>query len=118
MIRPPDNHLQDDARAMSVPSRTRLPVNYSISSIISCILKKLLGPHSVTGIYGSGPCNACSAQTCLCAQPCASPALQTPALESLGICVERICDDLADLTGNTSWRLRWLKHFGLPQQSA
>ncbi len=101
---------------MAVSSHTRLPVKYSISSIISCIPKKLLGPHSVSGIYGC-PCNACSAQACLCAKPCASPALQTQALESLGICVERICNDLADLTGNTSWRLRWLKHFGLPQQT-
>jgi hypothetical protein len=39
MIQPSDYHLQHDAHAMPGSSHTLLPVNYSISSIISCILK-------------------------------------------------------------------------------
>ena len=70
----------------------------------------------VTGRFGSGPCNACSAQYCLKNQECKSPDLKTVSLEGAGICVDRLCSDLALVTGNRAWKLIWLKHFGLPQQ--
>jgi hypothetical protein len=34
----------------------------------------------------------------------------------MGICVDRLCSDLALLTANKAWKLTWLRHFGLPQQ--
>ena len=74
------------------------------------------GPGTVTGVFGSGPCAACSPQYCRQNQLCRTPALQTASLEACGICVARLCDDLALLTGNRSWTLTWLRHFGLPQQ--
>jgi len=46
-----------------------------------------------------------------------APKMKTISLESMGICVDRICSDLALLTGTPRWRLTWLKHFGLPQQT-
>ncbi|MCX5900579.1 MAG: DUF2284 domain-containing protein, partial [Proteobacteria bacterium] len=80
-------------------------------------IESVLGKGSVIERYGSGPCNACPAQHCLHSEPCASPELKTISLESMGICVDRLCSDLALLTGNPRWRLTWLKHFGLPQQT-
>ncbi len=79
-------------------------------------IRKALGPDSVTGIYGAGPCGACAKQPCRWGNPCKTPALRTSALESMGICVDQLCRDMADLSGNKSWRLTWLKHYGLPQQ--
>ncbi|MFC1591765.1 DUF2284 domain-containing protein [Thermodesulfobacteriota bacterium] len=80
-------------------------------------IEQVLGKNSITGIFGSGPCNACRAQSCLYGRPCKSPRLKTIALESMGICVDRLCSDLADCSGNSAWRISWLKHFGLPQQT-
>ena len=97
--------------------RWNTPWKFSVLHRLARDVRELLGQHAVTGLYGSGPCHACSTQDCLHSQPCACPELQTCSLESRGICVERICDDLAHLTGNSAWRLRWLKHFGLPQQT-
>lgn len=75
------------------------------------------GMEVVTGRFGSGPCNACSAQYCLQDQECKTPDLKTVSLEAAGICVDRLCSDLALVTGNRAWKLTWLRHFGLPQQS-
>jgi predicted metal-binding protein len=80
-------------------------------------IESLLGPGAVLERYGSGPCNACSAQHCLHSKPCRNPELKTTSLESMGICVDRLCSDLALLTGDPRWRITWLKHFGLPQQT-
>jgi hypothetical protein len=80
-------------------------------------IRALLGCDAVTGVFGSGPCEACTAQWCRHGEPCRTPALKTASLESCGICVDRLCSDLALLTGNAAWTIRWLKHFGLPQQT-
>jgi len=80
-------------------------------------IENVLGPGAVLERYGSGPCTACAAQHCLHSQPCKAPHLKTVSLESMGICVDRLCSDLALLTGDARWKLTWLKHFGLPQQS-
>ena len=80
-------------------------------------IEKVLGKKSVTGKYGSGPCTACKSQNCIYNKPCKSPELKTISLESMGICVERLCTDLALLTGQNAWKITWLKHFGLPQQT-
>lgn len=74
------------------------------------------GQATVTGEFGSGPCSACKAQRCLYNDQCRSPELKTASLESMGICVDRLCSDLALLTGNRAWNLTWLRHFGFPQQ--
>ncbi len=79
-------------------------------------IERVLGTGSVVERYGSGPCSACHAQRCLHGQPCKSPALKTVSLESMGICVDRLCSDLALLTGDAGWKLTWIRHFGLPQQ--
>lgn len=80
-------------------------------------IESVLGNGAVLERYGSGPCNACAAQHCLHSEPCRSPELKTISLESMGICVDRLCSDLCLLTGDARWRLTWLKHFGLPQQT-
>jgi len=80
-------------------------------------IEKIFGTGSVIEKFGSGPCTACNTQPCLRGKPCRNPSLKTFSLESMGICVESICSDLCLLTGQRAWKLKWLKHFGYPQQS-
>ncbi len=97
--------------------RWKVDWKFAVLHRLASEIKSLLGPGAVLERYGSGPCNACAAQHCLNGKPCASPMLSTISLESMGICVDRICSDLALLTGDPRWRITWLKHFGLPQQT-
>ena len=80
-------------------------------------IKQVLGKNSITGKFGSGPCNACKTQNCVYNKPCSSPKLGTVSLEAMGVCVDRLCSDLAALTDQASWKMTWLKHFGFPQQT-
>jgi len=79
-------------------------------------IEKALGEGSVVEKYGSGPCAACKTLSCMLGKPCKTPTLKTISLESMGICVDRICEDLAELTGQKAWKINWMKHFGFPQQ--
>ena len=80
-------------------------------------IRKAVGCRANVAVFGSGPCESCQQQLCRHNQPCESPRLQTTALESAGICVDRLCSDLSAMTGNAAWNLTWVKHFGLPQQT-
>jgi hypothetical protein len=90
---------------------------FAVLHRLACEIESALGKGAVLERYGSGPCNACASQHCLHSEPCPSHELKTVSLESMGICVDRVCSDLALLTGDVRWRLTWLKHFGLPQQT-
>ncbi len=90
---------------------------YSVLHRLAHDIRAVCGHDSVRGQFGAGPCEACSAQTCRYGRPCSAPKLQLPSLESLGVCVDRVCSDLALLTGNRSWKLRWLRHFGFQHQT-
>ena len=79
-------------------------------------IEKELGEGSVVEKYGSGPCAACPTISCMQGKPCKTPKLKTISLESMGICVDRLCADLADLTGQNAWKINWIKHFSFPQQ--
>ena len=79
-------------------------------------IEKSLGNGSVVEKYGSGPCAACPTIACMTGKLCKTPKLKTISLESMGICVDRLCEDLADLTGQKAWKINWMKHFGFPQQ--
>jgi predicted metal-binding protein len=79
-------------------------------------IEKALGKGAVVEKYGSGPCVACKTISCMTGKPCKTPKLKTVALESMGICVDRLCNDLAELTGQNAWKIKWMKHFGFPQQ--
>jgi len=68
-------------------------------------IEKVLGKGSVVEKYGSGPCVACPAISCMQGKPCKSPKLKTVSLESMGICVDRLCEDLADITGQNAWKI-------------
>jgi len=89
---------------------------FSVLHRLAKEIEAVCGQDTVTGTFGSGPCGACKAQHCLYHEGCKNPELKTASLESMGICVDRICSDLALLTGNRAWKLKWLRHFGLPQQ--
>jgi hypothetical protein len=80
-------------------------------------IDKALGKGAVVEQYGSGPCYACKKRTCLQGKECASPKQKMCALESLGISVDGICNDLAQLTGQKAWHITWIRNYGTPNQS-
>jgi len=96
--------------------RWRVKWKFDVLHRLGREIDEVCGSGTVTGVFGSGPCAACNAQYCLYGRPCKTPALRTASLEACGICVARLCDDLALLTGDRAWKLTWLRHFGLPQQ--
>ena len=79
-------------------------------------INSLLGEGAVTQRFGEGPCNAC-AQQCLGMGECRQPHLYTAALESQGVPVGQLTRDLAYFSGDKSWDIEFLKHFGMPNQT-
>lgn len=79
-------------------------------------INSLLGAGAVIQNFGNGPCQACR-QPCLGMGECRSPEIQTPALESQGVAVGQLNRDLAFFTGDKSWEIKFLKHFGLPNMT-
>ena len=77
----------------------------------------LLGKDGVVQKFGGGPCAACAPEPCECEGKCHAPADKIPALESLGVCVDQICKDCAQLTGDPAWPITWIKGFGGPNQT-
>ncbi|MCP4715815.1 MAG: hypothetical protein GY868_11915, partial [Deltaproteobacteria bacterium] len=105
--------LQTKLQAERWDTRWKFDVLHRLAKDIRAALNR----EAVKEIYGSGPCTACRKQDCMHELPCKSPSLKTISLESMGICVDRLCSDLALLSGDKRWQLTWLKHFGLPQQT-
>jgi len=80
-------------------------------------VESLLGKKAIIQQFGAGPCQACYPHTCLRMGKCRNPRQQTPALEAMGIPVGQLCRDMALLTGNKAWEIKWIKHFGLPNMT-
>jgi len=80
-------------------------------------IESLLGEKAIIQQCGAGPCQSCYPQTCLGMGKCRNPKQLTPALEAVGIPVGQLCRDMALLTGNKSWEIKWIKHFGLPNMT-
>jgi predicted metal-binding protein len=80
-------------------------------------IERALGKGTVVEKYGSGPCYACEKRSCLQGEECASPKKKMCALESMGISVDGLCGDLAQLTGQKSWNLTWVKDYGTSNQT-
>ena len=80
-------------------------------------IESLLGKKAIRQQFGAGPCQSCYPQTCLGMGKCRNPQQLTPALEAMGIPVGQFCRDMALLTGNKAWEIRWIKHFGLPNMT-
>ncbi|MCX8044527.1 MAG: DUF2284 domain-containing protein [Desulfobacterota bacterium] len=89
---------------------------FDVLYALAADIEEVCGKESVISVFGSGPCSACSEQYCLHHRPCKAPHRRTISLEAAGICVDRMCSDLAVLTGNNAWKLSWIRHFGLPEQ--
>jgi len=75
-----------------------------------------LGKGSVLQRFGHGSCQACG-KPCLRMGECRSPALYTPALESMGVAVGQLARDMAHFSGDGSWEIEFIKNFGLPNQT-
>jgi hypothetical protein len=79
-------------------------------------IEKVLGKEAVVQRFGAGPCQICHPEGCLENGNCRNPEKQVPALESMGIPVGTLCRDMALLTGDRSWEITWIKHWGLETQ--
>ncbi len=76
----------------------------------------LMGKGTVVQKFGGGPCFACYPESCEGGGACREPHLKVPSLEGMGICVDQLCKDLALLTGDSDWKITWIKGFGTPDQ--
>jgi hypothetical protein len=76
----------------------------------------LMGKGTVVQKFGGGPCFACYPESCEGGGACRTPHLKVPSLEGMGICVDQLCKDLVLLTGDSDWKITWIKGFGTPNQ--
>lgn len=76
----------------------------------------LMGKGTVVQKFGGGPCFACYPESCEGGGACRAPHLKVPSLEGMGICVDQLCKDLVLLTGDSGWKITWIKGFGTPDQ--
>jgi hypothetical protein len=80
-------------------------------------IEALLGKKAIIQQFGAGPCQACHPLPCLGMGKCRNPRRKAPALEAMGVPVGQLCRDMALVTGNKAWEIKWIKHFGLPNMT-
>lgn len=80
-------------------------------------VEKAAGAGSVTAAFGAGPCQLCLPNPCLGGGECRSPEHRVFALESSGIPVLQLSRDMALLSGDKDWEIRFSKCFGTPRQT-
>ena len=80
-------------------------------------VESLIGKKAIIQQFGAGPCQSCHPLPCLGMGKCRDPRKQAPALESMGVPVGQLCRDMALLTGDKAWEIKWIKHFGLPNMT-
>lgn len=72
----------------------------------------------ITGSWAAGPCRICEPENdCLGRGKCRQPKLRRFSMEGSGMAVFLICNRIATLTGNDSWKLELIKNWELPNQS-
>jgi len=80
-------------------------------------IEKIAGVGSVTAAFGAGPCQMCHPNPCLGGGKCRAPEEHLFSLESVGIPVSQLCRDMALLTGNKDWKVRFIKYYSTSRQS-
>jgi predicted metal-binding protein len=80
-------------------------------------IEKAVGAGAVTAAFGAGPCQLCHPNPCLGGGECRTPEHRLFALESSGIPVAQLCKDLALVSGDDDWKIRFMKYYGTSRQS-
>jgi len=80
-------------------------------------VERVAGKGSVTAAFGAGPCQVCHPNPCLGGGDCRVPEERLFALESAGIPVGQFCKDMALLTGDEGWKIKWKKYTGTPHET-
>jgi predicted metal-binding protein len=80
-------------------------------------IEKAAGKGSVTAAFGAGPCQLCHPNPCLGGGECRSPEHRVFALESAGIPVLQLSRDMALLSGDKDWEIKFSKYFATPRQT-
>jgi predicted metal-binding protein len=80
-------------------------------------VEKVAGAGSVTAAFGAGPCQLCLPNPCLGGGECRTPEHRIFALESSGVPVLQLSRDMALLSGDKDWKIRFMKYFGTPRQT-
>lgn len=80
-------------------------------------IEKVKGKDSVTIAFGAGPCRLCYPKSCLGNGRCRIPTRRVFSLESTGVAVAQLCKDIAMLTGESDWKIKFIKYFATPKQT-
>ncbi|MCP4200229.1 MAG: hypothetical protein GY762_24055 [Proteobacteria bacterium] len=76
------------------------------------------GKGTLIQTYAAGPCQACHPNMCVTVNDkCLEPEKKTRSLEAVGMPCAVICDDMALLSGDESWKITYIKHWGQPNQT-
>jgi len=81
-------------------------------------IESLLGKGAVTSAFGAGPCQFCHPKKCLGKGDCRAPDMHLFSLESVGVPVGELCKDMALLTGDDDWKIKWIKFYNTPLQTS
>jgi len=81
-------------------------------------IEKQEDKDTVLAAFGAGPCQLCHPKPCLGGGECRAPEKRLFALESCGIPVGQLCSDLAFLTGDPDWRIKFIRYYATPRQSS
>lgn len=74
-------------------------------------------PESVSVVFGAGACRLCHPKPCLGDGECRVPEHRVYALEAVGVPVAQLCSDVALLTGDDKWKIKFIKYFATPKQT-
>ncbi len=76
------------------------------------------GTGTLIQTYAAGPCQACHPNLCVTVKgECLEPDKKTRSMEAVGMPCAVICDDMAMLCGDDSWKITYIQHWGLPEQT-
>lgn len=103
--------LQADGLTDMIQQETLLQILYNIEEYF------LRENVNILMSFGAGPCRACDHCAGQFGENCYQPDKRRFSLEACGIDVHWAMTTMARLSGEESWKLSWIKDFGLKEQT-
>jgi len=81
-------------------------------------IEKAAGEGSVTAAFGGRPCQLCHPNPCMGGGECARPSTASLRWNRPAIPVLQLSRDMARLSGDKDWEIKFSKYFATPRQNA